>query len=108
MTNAWFSPEFADSLRWLSFLSLLSLLAVYPLRGRHRTAMHAIWTAALAVGVLCLGAMALGVVAGQPRFVIGPLAAIGVALSVAFGGTFAALRSAYREAELRRSIAQDL
>ena len=67
MNEEWFSAESSRNLAWFSLLSLLSVLSVYVERGRHRTLVLSIWTAALALGVLCLGACAVGLAVGQPK-----------------------------------------
>ena len=76
MIEAWFSPEFAQSLKWLSLLSFLSLLSMPAARGLYRRAIMSIWYAAIALGVLCLGAVAAGRALGQPDHVVLPLLVI--------------------------------
>jgi hypothetical protein len=82
MDDAWFSVEFAQNLKWLSFLSLLSLLAVLP---RART--KPVWLSGLALGCLSLLALAVGLAVGQPSHVLRPLFAVGFGLTIAFGST---------------------
>ena len=77
-------------------------------RGRHRTLVLSIWAAVFALGVLCLGACAVGLAVGQPRHVFGPLLVVGVVMTVVFGATFDSIRRAYQDAELRKTIAQDI
>jgi hypothetical protein len=108
MNDEWFSVEFSRKLVWFSFLSLLSLMSVYVQRGRHRTLVLSIWTAALVIGVGCLIGCAIGVGVGQPKHVFGPLLVVGVVVTVVFGATFDSVRRGYQEAELRKTLAQDI
>jgi hypothetical protein len=108
MNEEWFSAESSRNLAWFSLLSLLSVLSVYVERGRHRKLVLSIWTAALALGVLCLGACAVGLAVGQPKHVFGPLLVVGVVMTVVFGATFDSIRRSYQDAELRKTISQDI
>ena len=108
MNDGWFSVEFSRKLVWFSLLSLLSLMSFYVHRGRHRTLVLSIWAAVLALGVLCLCACAVGLTVGQPSHVFRPLLVMGVVLTVVFGTTFNPIRRAYQDAELRKTIAQDI
>lgn len=106
--DSWFSEEASRAFAWFSLLSLLSLLGPYALLGRHRKLVLSAWVAALALGVICLGAAIVALLLGQPAHVIRPLALVGVVVTVVFAGLFRTLTRAYEEAELRRMIAQDL
>ena len=108
MNDGWFSVEFSRKLVWFSLLSLLSLMTFYMHRGRHRTLVLSIWVAVLALGVLCLGACAVGLAVGQPSHVFRPLLVVGVVVTVVFGTTFNSIRRGYQDAELRKTIAQDI
>ena len=108
MNDGWFSVEFSRKLVWFSLLSLLSLLSFYVHRERHRTLVLSIWAAVLALGVLCLGACAVGLAVGQPSHVFRPLLVVGVVVTVVFGTTFNSIRRAYQDAEIRKTIAQDI
>ena len=108
MNDGWFSVEFSRKLVWFSLLSLLSLLSFYVHRGRYRTLVLSIWAAVLALGVLCLGACAVGLAVGQPSHVFRPLLVVGVVVTVVFGTTFNSIRRGYQDAELRKTIAQDI
>ena len=108
MNEEWFSAESSRNLAWFSLLSLLSVLSVYVERGRHSTLVLSTWTVALALGVLCLGACAVGLAVGQPKHVFGPLLVLGVVMTVVFGATFDSIRRSYQDAELRKTIAQDI
>jgi hypothetical protein len=108
MNDGWFSVEFSRKLVWFSLLSLLSVLSFYVERGRHRTLVLSIWTVALALGVLCLGACAVGLAVGQPSHVLRPLLVVGVVVTVVFGATFNSIRRTYQDAEIRKTIAQDI
>lgn len=108
MMEAWFSPEFAENLKWLSFLSCLCLLSVPAARGLYRRAVLSTWLAAIALGVLCLGAFAAGRMQGQPDFVLSRLLVVGVVMTAVFGGTLKTLLDSYREVETRKTVALDL
>jgi tellurite resistance protein TehA-like permease len=108
MNDGWFSVEFSRKLVWFSLLSLLSLMSFYVHRGRHRTLVLSIWAAVFALGVLCLCACAVGLAVGQPSHVFRPLLVVGVVVTVVFGTTFNSIRRGYQDAELRKTIAQDI
>lgn len=108
MNEGWSSAEFSRSLVWFSLLSVLSLMSFYVHRGRHRTLVLSIWAAVLALGVLCLGAVTVGLFVGQPSHVFRPLLIVGVVVTVTFGATFNSIRRAYQDAEVRKTIAQDI
>lgn len=106
--NSWFSPETSQAFVWLSSLSLLTLLRHYSRLGRYRNLVLGVWLAVLAFGCLCLGAAGLALVLEQPAHVVRPLAVTGVVLTIVLSLSYARLKHAYQEAELRRMIAQDL
>lgn len=108
MTDAWFSMEVAQNLRWLSLLSLLSCLMAFPVLGRYRSTVMSVWMTAVAVGGLSLLAGAVGMAVGQPPHVLRILFVTGVALTFAFGSTFMLMKRGYREAELRKTLARDI
>jgi hypothetical protein len=108
MNDGWFSMESSRNFVWFSLLSLLSVLSVFVEKGRHRTLVLSIWTAAFALGVVCLAACVVGLAVGQPSHVFRPLLVVGVVLTVAFGATFNSIRRAYQDAELRKTIARDI
>jgi CHASE2 domain-containing sensor protein len=108
MNDGWFSVELSRKLVWFSLLSLLSLMSYYVHRGRHRTLVLSIWAAVLALGVLCLCACAVGLAVGQPSHVFRPLLVLGVVVTVVFGTTLNSIRRGYQDADLRKTIAQDI
>jgi hypothetical protein len=108
MNEGWFSVEFSRNLVWFSLLSLLSLMSFYVHRGRQRTLVLSIWMAMLALGIMSLGACAIGLAVGQPSHVLRPLLVVGVVVTVVFGATFNLIRRTYQDAELRKTIAQDI
>jgi hypothetical protein len=104
MTEPWFS----EVPRGFAFLSLLALLAVPAEQGRFKSAVMAIWiTVTTAAGVL-LAAAVVALLVNQPGYVVRSLTICGLVFAVAFGGTLPSVRRAYREAELRKTIAADL
>ena len=108
MNEGWFSAGFSRNLVWFSLLSVLSVLSVYVERGRHRTLVLSVWTAAFALGAACLGAGMVGLFVGQPSHVFRPLLIVGVVVTVTFGATLNSIRHAYQDAEVRKTIAQDI
>jgi hypothetical protein len=104
MSEAWFS----EVPRWLALLSMLSLFAIVVEQGRFKTAMTAIWIAAMVAAGALLAAAGVAVAVNQPSHVVRGLTILGVVFGGAFGGSFPALRRSYREAELRKTIAADL
>jgi len=105
MTDAWFSPDIP---RWLAFLSLLALLEPLANQGRYRSAVMAVWIAAISVAGGLVAAAAVALIVHQPLYVVRNLTLLGLVFGVAFGGSLPSLRRAYREAELRKTIAADL
>jgi hypothetical protein len=101
-------PWFSEVPRWLAFLSLLALLAWPAERGRFKIALMSVWIAAMVASGLLLAAASAALVVHQPFHVVRSLAILGLVFGVAFGGSFPGLRRAYREAELRKTIAADL
>ncbi len=108
MADAWFSPEIAQNLRWLSLLSLTSLLVIPAKRGRHRGMIMTVWMGLIGFGVVCLSGLIVGLVLGQPGFVLRSLLVLGAVLTAVFGATLRPMRDEYTEAEARKTIAQDI
>jgi hypothetical protein len=67
-----------------------------------------LWTALMAFGGLLLAASAAAMVVGQPAFVVGTLPLSGTAVGAAFALTRSTIVQAYREAELRKTVANDM
>jgi prepilin signal peptidase PulO-like enzyme (type II secretory pathway) len=101
-------PWFSETPRWLAFLSLLAVLAWPAEQGRFKTAILTVWIAAIVVAGLLIVAAVTALVVQQPFYVVRSLTLLGLVFGVAFGVSFPALRNAYREAELRKTIAADL
>ncbi len=104
MSAQWFS----EVPRWLALLSLMSLLAIPAEQGRFKAAITVIWIVMMVGAGLLLTAAGVGLLWGQPASVVRALTILGAVFAVAFGSSFPALRRAYREAELRKTIAADL
>jgi hypothetical protein len=104
MTEPWFSEVPQE----LAFLSLLALLAVPAEQGRFKSAVMAIWIAAITSAGLLVAAAVVALLVDQPGYVVRSLIIGGVVFAVAFGGTLPSVNRAYREAELRKTIAADL
>ena len=108
MIEPWFSPGAG---RWLSFLSMLTLLSLLePLaaKGRHRSLVMSAYGAGIALGGLFLAAAAIAASVGQPAHVVRPLALSGFLVAFVFVGAFAQVRRIYTDAELRRTVASDM
>ena len=108
MTDSWFG---AGDGRWVAMLALLTVVvALEPMakQGRNRTFVLATFAACIAIGLAFLTAAGIGVLSGQPRHVVVPLFAGGLAVAAAFTGAFFEMRKIYAEAELRRTVASDL
>lgn len=108
MTDAWFSPEAS---RVFAFLSLLAVMAAFePLakQGRGRAIVMAIFGGCIALGAVLLAAAALAAMAGQPAHVIRALVLSGMVVTIPFIAGFKEMQRAYREAEVRKTVAADL
>ena len=108
MTDSWFA---AGDGRWVATLALLTVVvALEPMakQGRHRTFVLGAFAACIAIGLAFLTAAAIGILSGQPRYVVVPLFAGGLSVAAAFTGAFFEMRKIYAEAEVRRTVASDL
>jgi hypothetical protein len=108
MTESWFA---ASDGRWVAMLALLTVVvALEPMakQGRNRTFVLGAFAACIAIGLGFLAAAAIGALSGQPRYVIVPLFAGGLAVAPAFTGGFFQMRKIYADAELRKTVASDL
>jgi hypothetical protein len=106
--NAWFEPEVAP---WLSFLSLLSLLAVLSApaeAGKYKTAVIGTLMGAVGLGVALLVVAGLARLSEQPWYVVFPFLVTGAALTVACLGGLRDARRAYAQAEERKIAARNL
>lgn len=106
--NAWFEPQVAP---WLSFLSLLSLLAVLSASaevGKYRTAVIGTLLGAVVLGVVFLVVAGVAQLSEQPWYVVLPFLLTGVALTAACLGGLPGVRRAYRRAEERKIAARNL
>jgi hypothetical protein len=104
MTEHWFSEVPAG----LAFLALLAILAWPASEGRFKKAMVTIWIAAITIAGLLFAGAGVALAVQQPSYVVRSLALLGLVFGFSFGASFPALLHAYREAELRKTIAADL
>jgi hypothetical protein len=108
MIEPWFSEDVASRFAFLGLLSLFALVEIPAQRGRYRQFVMAAWNAVLVFSAILLIAAVVGWSLGQPRYVVLSMGFSGVLV----GSIFLALRKvvvvAYREAELRKTIAADL
>ena len=108
MTDAWFAPEAARSLAFLSLLAVAAVLEPVARQGRARAIVLTIYGACVALGVAFFAAGGVAVLAGQPAYVSRPLLLVGFVVTIPFIGGFIEMQKEYREAELRKTVASDL
>jgi hypothetical protein len=106
--NAWFSPQTA---LWLSFLSLLSLtacLSEFAKKGLYRSGVFAVYWIVFGFGIALLLASGIGILLHQPWYVVFPLGFSGIITVPATIWEIIAANRKYSKAEMRQSIAKDL
>jgi hypothetical protein len=108
MIDPWFSQEASRYFAFVSLLAFASALTIFAKRGEHRKAVMAAGAALIGVGALLLAAGLVAALAGQPRFVSGPLLMSGLIVTTVCIGGQIDLRRLYAEAELRKISASDL
>jgi hypothetical protein len=108
MIEPWFSEEVALRFAFLSLLSLFALVEIPAQRGRHRQLVMASWNAVLVFSALLLIAAVLAWSLGQPRHVVFSMGLSGLVIGSVFLVLKKAVVAAYREAEVRKTIAADL
>ena len=108
MIEAWFSPEQGQYISLVAFSAFVALLAPSIQKGRFRTAVYATWASFLGIGAILVAVGLLALSLDQPQYVLSPLLSGGVALTLAFGLSFKKVIDAYRQAEYRQVVAQDL
>ena len=106
--NAWFSAQFAPWLALLSLFSLLSHAQYWSRKSKHRQwVMGAHW-GVTALGVVLALAGAFAYASGQPRWVWLTLLLAGTLLAALMLWATLNMAKTYDEAELRKTIANDL
>ena len=108
MTEAWFSPETS---RYFAFLSLLALCAIFDevaRRGRLRHLVLGVWNVVIGISVVIAGSGAVAFLTGQPAYVVRTLVMSGMFVGATFALTRVLVVQTYREAELRKTIANDI
>ena len=108
MSDAWFSPGVASLFSFLSLLSLCAVFEAFAKQGRHLALVIAVWNGVLGFAALLLFGSGLALVTGQPSYVARSLALSGFVLGAVFTGTWSNVKSLYRKAELRKTVATDL
>jgi hypothetical protein len=108
MSEAWFSPDVARLFSLLSLLSLLALAERFARQGRHRGYVMGAWNAAMAFACVLLAVAGLAYGVGQPAHVTRAFALSGFMLAVVFAHSRRGMTKLYTNAELRRSVADDL
>ena len=108
MTASWFLHAINPWFWLFSSLSVSLLQLRCAQQGRYRTAVIAAWAVTLVVGCALVSAAGLGLLLGQPARDAGALGLSGGIIgSVCIIG-FRELRNLYTQAELRKTIADDL
>lgn len=108
MIEPWFSADAAPFFSLLSLLALLSLLQPLATRGQRRTLVLGCYVGATAAAALLLVAGAVAAMVGQPDHVSGTLMFAGGLTFVLMGWYVWHIVTLYRQAELHRSVANDL
>ncbi|MBP2157472.1 MULTISPECIES: hypothetical protein [Asticcacaulis] len=108
MMEAWFPPDGAYYFASASLLCLTALAAPTIAKGRRRTLIVGIWGAVIALGLGLLGLGGLALIGHQPGYVVTPLLATGLVMSVGYGVSLLFVLRAYRMAERRRVAAREL
>ena len=106
--NAWFQPDAAHWLSFLSFFALLSLLTPLAQRGLYKTWVISADAGAILLGLCFLGAAGVATRADQPQYVTRPFLITGITLTIVCGAVLPVILRAYRDAERRRMAALDL
>ena len=108
MMEPWFTPETGRLFAMMSLLAFAATLEPLARQGRARAAVLTTFASCIGLGLACVALAAVGVAVGQPRYVIAPMIAAGLAVALPFTAGFAEMRRIYNEAELRKTIASDL
>ena len=108
MIEAWFNPEQAQYFTIIAFTAFVALLSPAIQKGRYRNLVFATWYAFIGLGIVLLATASIALIGGQPEHVVRPLVSGGIALTAAFGISLVGVFRAYRRAEYRQVVAQDL
>ena len=106
--DAWIAPENAHWFSMTSLTAVLAALAIFVRRGEHRMLVQLVWGAAALAGLASLIATIIGMMIGQPWWVLTALGVPGVVLTWVYGWATLTLDRAYSESEHRRTLAKDL
>ena len=108
MIEPWFTQQIAPWFSLLSLFSLLSFTHTWAQKGQHRSLITGAYRLVVGLGILliCLGLIAL--VQSQPRWVWAALLLAGGLLTPLMAWATRQVMQLYEEAELRKSIANDL
>ena len=104
----WFSLEVAPFLSLFSLFSLLSLTFKWAQKGQHRDLVMNAHKGTVALGVLLLLSGVGALIVGQPYWVWGALMLAGGLLAGLMLWNARQIEKVYSEAELRKTIANDL
>jgi hypothetical protein len=109
MIDAWWAQEtskFVGLLIWVGPID--GLLGWLASRGRYRAAVLTAWTGIMILYGLIGAAGVLALVTGQPSDVWVSMTVVGLVISLLHWFLRGIMKSAFLQAELRRSIARDL
>jgi hypothetical protein len=108
MMEPWFSDEVSSRFALFSLLSLLAILEIPAKRGHHRSLVIGIWNAVVVLGGCLIAAATVGWFLGQPGHVVRALGATGLLIEILFLSLKKQILASYQEAELSKTVAQDL
>jgi hypothetical protein len=110
MIEAWWAPESTIFVVLLlcSVGVLDPLLSLFASRGRHRVVFNVAWISIMILYGAAGVAGVLGFFLGQPDYIFVPLTVTGFTISLVHWFLLGTMKSAFLQAELRRSISADL
>jgi hypothetical protein len=109
MIDAWWTPESSRFVGWLVWVGPLDgLLWWLAARGRQRAAFFVSWISIMILYAVIGIAGVLGLVLGQPDYIWVPLTTVGLVIAGLHWYLLRRMRGVYLQAELRKSVSQDL
>ena len=108
MEEAWFQVEQSKYVTLVAFSALVALLSPLISKGTHRTFVVSVWMGFAGIGAVLLGLALVAYLSGQPEHVTSTLMRGGFPLIIAFGISFIGVLKGYREAEMRKVMAQEM
>ena len=108
MIEPWFTAEVASRFASLSLLSLFALVEIPAKRGHHRVFVIGVWNTVIVLSGFLVAIAAVGWLLGQPGYVVRTLGGSGCLIGILFLVLKKSVLALYRQAELRKTIAEDL